>query len=48
MSREENNNRRPGGRMRRSRKKVCAFCAGSAGVKKMYRNVMAKRGMSYE
>ena len=26
MSREENNNRRPGGRMRRSRKKVCAFC----------------------
>ena len=30
MSREENNNRRPGGRMRRSRKKVCAFCADKA------------------
>ena len=29
MSREEGNNRRPGpgGRMRRSRKKVCAFCS---------------------
>ena len=30
MSREENNNRRPGGRMRRSRKKVCAFCVDKA------------------
>ena len=27
MSREENNGRRPNGRMRRSRKKVCAFCS---------------------
>ena len=27
MSREENNSRRPNGRMRRSRKKVCAFCS---------------------
>lgn len=27
MSREENNNRRPNPRMRRSRKKVCAFCS---------------------
>ena len=25
--RENNNNRRPGGRMRRSKRKVCAFCA---------------------
>ena len=24
---KENNNRRPGGRMRRSKRKVCAFCA---------------------
>jgi small subunit ribosomal protein S18 len=27
MSREENNGKRPNGRMRRSRKKVCAFCS---------------------
>ena len=27
MSREENNGTRPNGRMRRSRKKVCAFCS---------------------
>ena len=27
MSREENNGRRPNGRMRRSRKKVCSFCS---------------------
>ncbi|MDR3597139.1 30S ribosomal protein S18 [Clostridium sp.] len=31
MSREEgNNSRRPGGKMRRSRKKVCAFCVDKA------------------
>ena len=31
MSREEGNNgRRPGGKMRRSRKKVCAFCVDKA------------------
>ena len=30
MSREENNGRRPNGRMRRSRKKVCAFCVDKA------------------
>jgi small subunit ribosomal protein S18 len=27
MSREENNGRRSNGKMRRSRKKVCAFCS---------------------
>lgn len=26
----ENNNRRPGGKMRRSKKKVCAFCSEKA------------------
>ncbi len=30
MSREENNNRRPNSRMRRSRKKVCTFCVDKA------------------
>ena len=31
MSREAgNNNRRPGGRMRRSKRKVCAFCSEKA------------------
>ena len=30
MSREENNGRRPNGRMRRSRKKVCAFCSDNS------------------
>lgn len=27
---KENNNRRPGGKVRRSKKKVCAFCAEKA------------------
>ena len=30
MNKEANNNRRPNGKMRRSRKKVCVFCAEKA------------------